>query len=118
MSEIGVFQEQLSPEVWMVGVRGRLDQALSPRLDESLIELIGDGRTQLVVDLTGVTYINSGGLRCLVSAWRKAQKQNGDVVLFGLNARLQEIFSMIGFDTVFRIYDARDSAEAAFDDQS
>jgi len=114
MSERGVWQERLSENVWLVGLNGRLDQDLSPQLEERLVELLENGRSRLLVDLSGVTYINSGGLRCLVSAWRKARRQNGDVMLFGLNVRLQEIFSIIGFDSVFKIFDSQEMAEAAF----
>jgi anti-sigma B factor antagonist len=44
-------------------------------------------------------------LRCLVSAWRRAKAGEGSLVLCGLNERLREIFSMVGFDKVFDIHD-------------
>jgi anti-sigma B factor antagonist len=112
---MSVWQERLSPNVWLVGVGGRLDQNLSPQLEEKLLDLLTKGENQLVVDLTQVSYINSGGLRCLVSAWRRAQRQEGNVVLCGLNARLQEIFSMIGFDDVFQIFPVSTDAVASFE---
>jgi len=112
---MNVWQEQITPGIWLVGVGGRLDQNLSPQLEEQLLELLGRGENQLIVDLTQVSYINSGGLRCLVSAWRRAQRQNGNLLLCGLNARLQEIFSIIGFDDVFRIFPAREEAVIAFE---
>lgn len=118
MNDMSAWQEQLTQDIWLVGIRGRLDQSLSPQLEERLVDLLEQGNCKLVVDLSGVTYINSGGLRCLVSAWRKAQGQNGDVILFGLNTRLQEIFAMIGFDSVFKIHDSSDLAQAAFEDSS
>jgi anti-sigma B factor antagonist len=99
-----VWQEKLpQSETWLVGVNGRLDQSLNPKLEEILNELLDGGRRHLVVDLTQVTYINSGGLRCLVSAWRRAKADGGALTLCGLNERLQEIFSMVGFDKVFEI---------------
>ncbi len=85
-------------------ISGRLDQTQTPQLEETLNNLLTAGHYDLLVDLTAVTYINSGGLRCLVSAWRKARQQGGDLVLCGLNDRLQEIFGMVGFDKVFSIY--------------
>ncbi len=87
-----------------ISVNGRLDQAQTPRLEATLTSLLDAGRPIIIVDLTETTYINSGGLRCLVSAWRQARQQDGDLVLCGLNERLQEIFSMVGFDKVFAIY--------------
>lgn len=102
---MSVWQEKLNASVWLIGVNGRLDQALNPKLEETLNELLNNGHYHLVVDLTHTTYINSGGLRCLVSAWRRAKAGQGTLTLCGLNARLQEIFAMVGFDKVFAIQD-------------
>ena len=63
---MSVWQEKLNASVWLIGVNGRLDQALNPKLEETLNELLDNGHYHLVVDLTHTTYINSGGLRCLV----------------------------------------------------
>jgi anti-sigma B factor antagonist len=108
-----IWQQQLLHDVWVVGVRGRLDQSLNMQLEENLTGLLDGGRNHLIVDLGEVSYINSGGLRCLVSAWRKARQQSGNLVLCGLNARLQEIFSMVGFDKVFQIYPTCEAAQQA-----
>lgn len=108
-----IWQQQLPHDVWLVGVRGRLDQSLNMQLEENLTGLLDGGRNHLIVDLSEVSYINSGGLRCLVSAWRKARQQSGNLVLCGLNARLQEIFSMVGFDKVFQIYPTCEAAQQA-----
>lgn len=108
-----IWQEHVSQAVWLVGVNGRLDQSLTPQLNETLTGLLDNGRYQLIVDLSGVTYINSGGLRCLVSAWRKAKAENGDMILFALNDRILEVFTMVGFDKVFHIVTTRLEAQAA-----
>ena len=69
------------------------------------IVVLDNGHYDLIVDLTHTTYINSGGLRCLVSAWRRAKAAQGSLSLCGLNERLQEIFTMVGFDKVFTIHE-------------
>jgi anti-anti-sigma factor len=60
-----------------------------------------------------VAYINSGGLRCLVTAWRRARQAQGDLLLCGLNQRLNEVFTMVGFDKVFGIYSSCEAAVQA-----
>jgi anti-sigma B factor antagonist len=108
---MSVWQEKIpQSESRLIGVNGRLDQTLTPKLEETLNEILDNGNYNLVVDLTNTTYINSGGLRCLVSAWRRAKANQGSLKLCGLNSRLQEIFTMVGFDKVFEIY--ADCAEA------
>ncbi len=110
---MNISQQQLKDGIWQVAVRGRLDQSQTPELNAMLIELINAGQYRLIVDLSDVSYINSGGLRCLVSAWRKARARDGNVILFGLNDRLCEIFTMIGFDKVFEIFSTREEALSA-----
>ena len=89
---------------WVVlAVNGRFEQEQTPTIEAQLNDLLQTIPPWILVDLSDTSYINSGGLRCLVTAWRKARKQGGDVQLKGLNGRLQEIFEMVGFDNVFTI---------------
>ncbi|MCP5094656.1 MAG: STAS domain-containing protein [Chloroflexi bacterium] len=108
-----ILQQELQQNTWLVTVQGRLDQTLNPALESQLTTLLQQESTRLIVDLEDVSYINSGGLRCLVSAWRKARLQDGNLVLCSLNTRLQEIFSMVGFDKVFKIYSSSETAQQA-----
>ena len=108
---MNVSTQQLDDDIWVVTSRGRLDQSLNPKLELSLGELLDNGHHRFIIDLSEATYINSGGLRCLVTAWRRAREQDGDLVLYGLNSRLEEIFSLVGFDRVFQIYSSYDDAQ-------
>ncbi|MCP4419367.1 MAG: STAS domain-containing protein [Chloroflexi bacterium] len=110
-----ILQEMGTDGVWIVAVNGRLDQTLNPGLEQHLSTLLDENHSRLIVDLSQATYINSGGLRTLVTGWRKARQQNGNLVLCGLNGRLQEIFGMVGFDQLFQIYPARQAAQTAFE---
>ena len=112
---MSVWQQLISEQkqIWLVGVQGRLDQNLTPQLETKFNSLLTGEVKFLIVDLGEVTYINSGGLRCLVSAWRKIRQREGNLVLCHLNGRLQEIFTMVGFDNVFDIYSTRREAEKA-----
>lgn len=90
--------------IYIIKVTGRLDQALNANLEETLTALLNDNHFDLIVDLTETSYINSGGLRTLVSAWRRVSSEEGSLRLCGLSPRLQEIFDMVGFDQVFEIH--------------
>lgn len=92
---------------------GRLDSNSSPRLERLLTLLLDEGQRWLYIDLTDVTYIASSGLKILVSAWRRAQAQQGDVLLSGMQPRIIEIFEMVGFDMLFRIFPTLEAALAA-----
>lgn len=108
--------EMLEQDATLVVVDGRIDQTQTPQLEQELNQLLGNGRNRLIIDMTGTTYINSGGLRTLVSAWRKARETGGNVVLFGLPQRIADIFAMVGFDKVFRIVNTQAEAIHALSD--
>ena len=102
-----VWREALPHEIELVGFQGRLDHNSVADLEMVLKQVLAAGRYWIVVDLDQTIYINSGGLRVLVTAWRTARQHDGDLVLCGLNERLAEIFQMIGFEQVFAIYPTR-----------
>lgn len=104
----------LTEEIWLVIASGRLDQSQTGQLEESLQELLAEGHNRLIVDMANVEYINSGGLRCLVTAWRMARQKEGDVYLCALIPRVQNVFTMIGFDKVFQIFPTREEASQAW----
>jgi anti-anti-sigma factor len=111
---MNIWQQQLSGDVQLVGVSGRLDQNLTPDLEAQFDALLAEGYERFIVDMSEVSYINSGGLRCLVTAWRKAKKEGGNVLLFGLQPRVEQVFSMVGFDKVFELYPTQQSAHAVW----
>ncbi len=110
---MSIWQRPTDSGAWLVGVEGRLAQDLNPQLEAALLGLLADDHCRLIVDLTGTSYINSGGLRTLVTAWRRARQQGGDLVLFGLSRHVQEVFEIVGFDRVFQIFPSLDEAASA-----
>ena len=103
---------ELAEGVWQVAASGRLDQNLNPDLDRTLGHVLDLAPRAVIVDLSEVTYINSGGLRCLVSAWRGALRDDSLFAICGLNARLNDIFQMVGFDQVFQVFGTCAEAQA------
>ncbi|HCB49056.1 MAG: hypothetical protein AMJ56_05245 [Anaerolineae bacterium SG8_19] len=116
---MSVWEEQLTGDIWLVGVSGRLDQSQTTDLEESLQKLLIEGCNRLVIDLSEVTYVNSGGLRCLVTIWRQARDHGGNVVLCNLSDRISQVFAIVGFDKVFAIYSSRvEALESLAGDQA
>ncbi|CAN5738168.1 STAS domain-containing protein [soil metagenome] len=84
----------------VVTARGDIDLSGSPLLRQELKKLAGK---RIVVDLTGVPYMDSSGLATLVEAMQGARKNGGQIMLVGLNDRVRSIFSIAKLDTVFKI---------------
>jgi anti-sigma B factor antagonist len=62
-----------------------------------------DGRG-IVLDLSGLEYISSAGLRCFMLAAREARNQGGKVVLAALRPVVSEIFQISRFNMLFEIH--------------
>ncbi|MBL8118628.1 MAG: STAS domain-containing protein [Anaerolineae bacterium] len=93
----------------LVEVSGRIDSTNANELGEGLNSVINEGRLQLVLDLANVDYMSSAGLRELVSALKKVRGK-GDLRLAQPSERVREVLEMAGLDTIFQIYDTKQSA--------
>jgi anti-anti-sigma factor len=92
--------------VTLVEVSGRVDSMNAEQLGEKLIEEIDGGRAQIVLDLAGVEYMSSAGLREIVAALKRAKRGNGagDVRIAQPSYRVREVLEMAGLDTIIQIY--------------
>ena len=84
-----------------VNVSGRLDTTTAPEFEESLKASI-DGVKDLHLNLEGLEYISSAGLRVLLSA-QKIMNQQGSMKISGANAAIMDIFEMTGFVDILTI---------------
>ncbi|HZY43107.1 MAG TPA: STAS domain-containing protein [Anaerolineae bacterium] len=91
--------------VFRIVPSGRLDAVTVPTLEEFLQSELSAGHNYLILDLSEVSYLSSSGLRALLQARRQAQAAGGDLVLAAMSVRAQEIFEMIGFTNLFRVFD-------------
>jgi anti-sigma B factor antagonist len=87
----------------VVHVGGDLDVYTAPRLREGLEKAIATGG-RLVLDLSGVQFIDSTALGVLVAAHQRAQENGGDFRLVVDDPFLLKIFRITGFDGIFSIY--------------
>lgn len=114
---MSIWDEPAAGDSWLVSVSGRLDQSQNQLLENELQRLLDEGHHHLIVDFSQVSYVNSGGLRCLVTIWRKARELDGNIVLCGLNDHIATLFDIVGFDKVFVIYPNRSEAERGMADR-
>ena len=84
-----------------VELEGRLDTTTSPELEKSLNESL-DGVTELVMDLNGLEYISSAGLRVLLAA-HKIMSRKGEMKLLHVNDTVMEILEVTGFTDILTI---------------
>jgi anti-sigma B factor antagonist len=68
----------------------------------------------IVLNLSGVSYIDSGGLGTLVGVYSSARSQGADIKLTGLGPRVRDVLQITKLVTVFETYDSEQKAVAAF----
>ena len=110
---MNVLQETLPGQVYRIAPQGRLDAVTVPALETAIDEQLTARHFRLIIDLSEVGYMSSSGLRVLLRARRQAQSGGGDVVLCAMNERVTEVFEMIGFNNLFRIFATAAEAAAA-----
>ena len=85
----------------IIEIVGRLDTITAPALDKTINEDIGDTKN-LVLDVKGVEYISSAGLRVLLGAQKKMQKI-GSMKVKNVCAEVMDVFEMTGFADILVI---------------
>ena len=85
----------------IIEIVGRLDTITAPALDKTINEDIGDTQ-KLVLDVKGMEYISSAGLRVLLAAQKKMQKV-GSMKVTGVCEEVMEVFEMTGFADILVI---------------
>ena len=88
-------------DVATIGIVGRLDTTNAPALEKAINEDIGDAKN-LVLDLAGVQYISSAGLRVLLGAQKKMLKI-GSMKVVNVCEAVMEVLEMTGFADILVI---------------
>ena len=85
----------------IIEIAGRLDTTTAPALDKTINEDIGDTKN-LVLDVKGMEYISSAGLRVLLGAQKKMQKI-GSMKVINVCEEVMDVFEMTGFADILVI---------------
>jgi anti-sigma B factor antagonist len=93
-------------------LEGEIDLHVAPQITGSLAKIAAEKPAHVVVDLSGVTYIDSSGLAVLIEAMQNVKRYGGDFALAGLQESVRPIFEIARLDQVFRIFPDTASALA------
>ena len=91
----------------VLSVSGRLDQDTCDAFRADLmvhVEATARDSGAIILDLTGLEYVSSAGLRCFMLASRQAKAQHGRIVVASLQPMVAEIFEISHFNLVFQVF--------------
>ncbi|MFJ5074820.1 STAS domain-containing protein [Streptomyces sp. NPDC088553] len=97
----------------VLSVGGELDMETAGRLDDRLAEQFGQGRHHLVLDLSGLDFMDSSGLNVLIRSVHRAREAGGDLYLAAPNPAVRRILEITGLTTTLPPHDRVAEALAA-----
>jgi anti-sigma B factor antagonist len=88
----------------VVTVSGRVDSNTAPEFEGVLRKVIEGGQRNVVLELSGVDFMSSAGLRGMVSSLKACKSGGGDLVLAALSDRVSEVLKLAGLVSLFGLY--------------
>jgi anti-sigma B factor antagonist len=104
--------EQLGDDGYVISLAGEVDLYTAPEFKQQLLEVIGQGGKQVIVDFSDTTFIDSTTLGVLVGGVKRLRTNEGQLSLVCSDRNITKIFEITGLDRVFTIYPTRDEAVA------
>ena len=95
-----------------VTVQGRVDGTNAQAFDTELSGLIDEADTALILDLSGLNYMSSAGLRTVLMTAKRMQTQRTKFALCSLQPSIKEIMQIAGFDRIITVVDSHADALA------
>ena len=95
--------KQLGNGTPVVSVAGELDLATAPAFERTLLDVTESGTAEVIVDLTGCSFLDSTGLRALVAARERLECSDRSLALVVSSPIVMRIFQITGFDESFEI---------------
>ncbi len=102
---------ELAQEALILKPAGRLDSNTAQAFEKALLEQL-QAHPRVVLDLSGLDYVSSAGLRVLLIAAKQVKQSAGKLALCALQPAIHQVFEMSGFLTILTVCDARDEALA------
>lgn len=114
MSELATFNVENYKRAALITISGRVDSSNASQLEEVLTNVVDEGQKNLVLDLSGLDYLSSAGLRHLVGTLKECRKRGGDLRIADPSERVDEVLRMAGLKSLFATYGDTTSAVGSF----
>jgi len=99
-----------SEDVAVLAVAGELDIHTSPEFKEHLVSAVEGGAARVVVDLAGVTFIDSSALGALIGGARRAALSGTELMIVCPPGSVARVIDLTGLHRAFTIYPTREEA--------
>jgi anti-sigma B factor antagonist len=111
---LDVQTRQTEGGVTVVAPTGRLDVAGAPALKDALGELPKNGAPKVVIDMEGVSFVDSTGLGSVIAALKQIRASQGELRLAAPNQQVRVVLELTTLDRVFPYYATVEEALTGF----
>ena len=98
----------------VIKVTGSVDALTAAELSKVLTNQVSEGHVNLVVDLTGVEFMSSAGLRTLLGAVKESRSNGGDLRITSTNPGIEKVLKMSGFHNIAKVFPSQAEAVSSF----
>jgi anti-sigma B factor antagonist len=91
-------------------VTGEIDIYTAPLFKQAVVNLVSDGNSNVIIDLSGVSFMDSSGFGTLLGATKRLRPLGGGLHLAGANSTIQRMLRLTRLDTIMQIHDSVDDA--------
>ena len=106
--------EDIDTGLQVLRLFGTLDGLTFMDLNEAVNNSVEAGVNRIVLDMEEVDYTTSAGLRVILMGAKALKEKEGELVLFGMNSAVKEVFKLSGFDTMFKTFVSEKEALDSF----
>jgi anti-sigma B factor antagonist len=100
----------LESGVTRVALGGDVDASVASELQESLEDLVHEGHTRLLVDLSDVSFIDSTALGVLLHTVKELRRRRGRLAVLCPDPKMRELFELVGHNLLFPVDESLDEA--------
>ena len=100
--------------VAILDINGEIDLYNAPEIKEIINSLISEQKTNVIINLEKVSYIDSSGIGALISSLSNLKKYQGGLKIINVFASVRKVFELTKLTSFFEIYDSEEEALKAF----
>ncbi len=112
--EVSVSRAGDMGEIAVVRVSGVVDSETVERFGESLEGVFQDGCYNVVLDIEGLSYINTAGLSVIADAYKKCSQNKGALKILRAGEAIRELLDVVRFTKIIEIYESEEEAVGSF----
>lgn len=104
-----LFVEQKG-DIVILRIKGRLDAISSPLVEKRVFESVNDEQYKLLLDMSGVGYLSSSGMRMLLAVTKRLRTMSGKLAICSVTTNVVDVLKMSGFDHALHLFKTEEEA--------